>query len=102
MGLGTDSLASNESLNFLRELKTADAMLPDVSRTEILKMATAGGGRALGLPVGSIAPGMGADIIGFRVPQKPTDWTEVPFESNRDQVDFSMVAGESCDKKIDH
>jgi len=93
VALGTDSLASNESLNFLREIKIADAMLPDVSRPEILKMATGGGGQALGLPTGTLAPGMSADLIGFRVPYKPNAWTDVPFDSNRDRVDFSMVAG---------
>jgi aminodeoxyfutalosine deaminase len=93
VALGTDSLASNESLNFLRELKMADAMLPDVSRTEIIHMATEGGGKALGLATGTLAPGMSADLIGFRVPKKPDSWTDVPFEPNRDRVDFSMVAG---------
>lgn len=93
VALGTDSLASNASLNFLREIKIADEMLPDVSRPEILKMATEGGGRVLGLPTGSIAPGMSADLIGFRVHQKPHAWTDVPFESGRERVDFSMVAG---------
>lgn len=93
VGLGTDSLASNESLNFLREIKIADEMLPDVSRPEILKMATDGGGQALDLPAGSITPGMSADLIGFRVRNKPTAWTDVPFDPDRDRVDFSMVAG---------
>jgi aminodeoxyfutalosine deaminase len=93
VALGTDSLASNESLNFLREIKTADEMLPDVSRPEILKMATEGGGRALGLLTGAIAPGMSADLIGFRVQHKPNAWTDIPFEADREQVDFSMVAG---------
>lgn len=93
VGLGTDSLASNESLSFLREIKIADEMLPDVSRPEILKMATEGGGVALGLPTGCIAPGMSADLIGFRVQRKPNAWTDIPFETDREQVDFSMVAG---------
>ena len=93
VALGTDSLASNESLNFLREIKIADAMLPDVSRPEILKMATGGGGQALGLPTGTLVPGMSADLIGFRVPHKPNVWADVPFEPNRERVDFSMVAG---------
>ena len=93
VALGTDSLASNESLNFLRELKAADAMLPDVSRSEILKMATGGGAKALDLPTGTLVPGRSADLIGFRVPQKPNAWTDVPFDPDRDRVDFSMVGG---------
>lgn len=94
VGLGTDSLASNESLNFLREIRLADTMLPDVSRSEILKMATCAGGRALSLQTGTIAPGMSADLIGFRVLEKPGTWVDVPFDPNRNQVDFSMVAGQ--------
>jgi cytosine/adenosine deaminase-related metal-dependent hydrolase len=93
VGLGTDSLASNESLNFLRELRMADEMLHNVSRPEIVKMATEGGGQALSLPIGTLAPGMSADLIGFRVQQKPNAWTDIPFAPDREQVDFSMVAG---------
>ncbi|GJL79026.1 MAG: metal-dependent hydrolase [Nitrospinaceae bacterium] len=93
VGLGSDSLASNESLNFLRELRIADEMLPDVSRSEILKMATAGGASALGLSTGALVPGMSADLIGFRVQENPNAWTDVPFDPGRERVDFSMVAG---------
>ena len=95
VALGTDSLASNESLNFLRELRIADEMLPDVSRPEILRMATFVGGEVLGLQAGSIAPGRSADLIGFRVQDKPGAWSDVPFDPNRNQVDFSMVAGKA-------
>ncbi len=93
VGLGTDSLASNDSLNFLRELRTADEILDDVSRPEILKMATLGGATVLDLPVGGLAPGKAADLIGFRVPEKPKSWSDVPFDPNRNTVDFSMVGG---------
>lgn len=93
VGLGTDSLASNDSLNFLRELRVADEMLTDVSRLEILNMATQGGATVLGLPVGAISPGRPADLIGFRMPQKPNIWSDVPFDPDRKTVDFSMVRG---------
>ena len=91
VGLGTDSLASNDSLNFFHEIKTADSMLANVSRLEILKMATLGGAAVLDLPVGNLAPGRPADVIGFKVQEKPKCWHDVPFES--ESVDFSMVAG---------
>lgn len=93
VGLGTDSLASNDELNFLRELRIADELLKDVSRLEILKMATSGGASALGLPVGTLAPGRPADLIGFLVPEKPKSWSDVPFDPDRNSVDFSMVGG---------
>jgi cytosine/adenosine deaminase-related metal-dependent hydrolase len=94
VGLGTDSLASNDQLNFLKEIKMADEMLPDVSRPEILNMATLGGAEVLGLPVGAISPGRPADLIGLRVLKKNEHWHDVLFDPGRESVDFSMVAGE--------
>ncbi len=93
VALGTDSLASNESLNFLRELRIAEEMLPSVRRGEILEMATRGGGKALDLPVGTLTPSRAADLIGFRVDKMPDSWGDVPFEANRESVDFAMVGG---------
>ena len=94
VALGTDSLASNHSLNFLDELRMADKLLPDVSRKEILAMATSGGAKALGLQSGSLAPGQKADLIGFQVPQSYSGpWWDVPFEAGRREVDFYRVDG---------
>ena len=89
VALGTDSLASSNSLNFLDELRMADKLLPDVSRKEILAMATRGGAEALGLQCGVLAPGKKADLIGFRVSKAYSgSWWDVPFESHRREVDF--------------
>ena len=96
VALGTDSLASNDSLNFLDELRMADKLLPDVNRGEILTMATRSGGEALGLQCGKLACGQQADLIGFRVsPSYSGSWFDVPFESHRHEVDFYMVDGKS-------
>ena len=92
VALGTDSLASNNSLNFLDELRMADKLLPDVSRKEIITMATRGGAEALGLKCGVLAPGKKADLIGFRVSKTYAGpWWDVPFESHRRKVDFYSV-----------
>ena len=94
VALGTDSLASNDSLNFLDELRMADKLLPDVSRKEILTMATRGGAEALGLQCGTLLPGQKADLIGFRVPPFYSGpWWDVPFEPQRREVDFYRVDG---------
>ena len=94
VALGTDSRASNDSLNFLDELRMADELLPDVSRKEILAMATCAGGEALGLQCGKLALGQQADLIGFCVPPSYSgSWSDVPFESHRHEVDFYMVDG---------
>ncbi|MBT3365573.1 MAG: amidohydrolase family protein [Nitrospina sp.] len=94
VALGTDSLASNDSLNFLQELRMADKLLPDVSRKEILTMATLGGAEALGLQCGKLACGQKADLIGFRIsPPYSGSWSDIPFESHRQEVDFYMLDG---------
>ncbi len=93
VGLGTDSLASNASLNFLRELKIAEALLPDVSRWEIIQMATEGGAQALRINAGTIAPGRCADLTGFRIEETPASWADAPFMPERQRADFVMVQG---------
>jgi aminodeoxyfutalosine deaminase len=93
VALGTDSLASNDSLNFLEEIRAADKLLPDVSRKEILTMATRIGGEILHLPCGKIEPGQKADIIGFRIASQSEDWYDLPFDPQRKKVDFYMADG---------
>ena len=93
VGLGTDSLASNESLNFLNEIRAADEMLADVSREELLRMATRGGAEAVGMDCGVIEKGRPADLVGFRVREQFDDWYSVPFESGRSEADFVMMDG---------
>jgi aminodeoxyfutalosine deaminase len=93
VALGTDSLASNESLNFLEEIRMADKLLPDVSRKEILTMATRFGGEILRLPCGKIESGQKADIIGFRIGSQGKDWYSLPFDPQLKKVDFYMADG---------
>jgi aminodeoxyfutalosine deaminase len=93
VALGTDSLASNDSLNFLEEIRMADKLLPDVSRKEILMMATRFGGEILHLPCGKIETGQKADIIGFRIAAQGEDWYDLPFDPQCQNVDFYMADG---------
>ncbi|MBC8282529.1 MAG: amidohydrolase family protein [Nitrospinae bacterium] len=94
VALGTDSMASNDSLNFLEEIRMADKLLPDVSRKEILTMATRYGAEILRFPCGKIEPGQKADLIGFRVHSDCKDWHDLPFKPEIKKVDFYMVKGE--------
>jgi cytosine/adenosine deaminase-related metal-dependent hydrolase len=56
--LGTDSLASNSSLDVLAEARALADRFPSVSARELLQMATWNGARALGRPdLGRIAKG---------------------------------------------
>jgi aminodeoxyfutalosine deaminase len=93
VGLGTDSLASNESLNFLDELRAAENMLADVSQEEILFMATRGGAETVGMDCGVLERGRPADLVGFRVQEMDTNWYGIPFEPERSEVDFVMMNG---------
>ena len=72
VALGTDGAASNNALDMFQELRTAmlvwksaanDAAV--ASATEMLRMATLDGARALGMEeeIGSIEPGKSADLI---------------------------------------
>lgn len=66
VGLGTDSAASNTAVRILREAKLA--AIP-ATAAERIALATQGGARALGLAdaVGTLRPGMRADLAAFAV-----------------------------------
>jgi aminodeoxyfutalosine deaminase len=63
--LGTDSLASNESLSLFAEMRAFQKKFPSVSAEEIFQMATVNPARALRYEnaLGQIRPGFGADLI---------------------------------------
>ena len=63
--LGTDSLASNESLSLFAEMRAFQKEFPSVSAQEILQMATVNPARALRREnaLGQIRPGFEADLI---------------------------------------
>ncbi|MEK6691866.1 MAG: amidohydrolase family protein [Nitrospirota bacterium] len=73
VGLGTDSLASNHSLNMWDEMRSAYKLHRDdgLSSHEIIKMATVNGAKALGLDdkVGTIEVGKKADLIAVKMPE---------------------------------
>jgi cytosine/adenosine deaminase-related metal-dependent hydrolase len=63
--VGTDSLASNDSLSILDELRFVRQAAPDVEPDLILEMGTirAAGGLGLAAEVGSLRPGKLADFV---------------------------------------
>jgi aminodeoxyfutalosine deaminase len=65
LALGTDSLASNESLSLQAEMKTAKRLFPSLPNGEILRMATLHGAQALGMDkeFGSFAPGKRPGVL---------------------------------------
>lgn len=77
VGLGSDSVASNDRMDLLSEARQATLLqsllqrVPDALSAEAaLRLATLGGAEALGLDgeIGSLAVGKRADIIAFPLP----------------------------------
>ncbi len=110
VGLGTDSLASNDSFDMFAEMRAAleagqrraatVGSLP-VTAAQVLGMATLEGARALGwaAQTGSLEPGKSADVIAVHVPgtDGPPATTGLPASLVQSacaaDVRMTMVAG---------
>jgi cytosine/adenosine deaminase-related metal-dependent hydrolase len=90
VGLGSDSLASNDRLDMLAEGR--EAMLQQRSRlhrsdaltsAQAVRLATFGGARALGLEarVGTLEPGKEADLAAFRLGSANLLAVETPWDA---------------------
>lgn len=67
VALGTDSLASGDSLSMLAQMRLFAEGHPDVPEEEIVALATINGARALGLrDVGLLRPGWKAEFVARR------------------------------------
>ncbi|MGQ9671245.1 MAG: amidohydrolase family protein [Desulfosoma sp.] len=68
-GLGTDSRASNEDLNLFREAATVLEAEPSIDPAAVLRMATLGGARALGLAssIGHLGPGASTPFLAVSI-----------------------------------
>jgi cytosine/adenosine deaminase-related metal-dependent hydrolase len=82
VGIGTDSLASNDDLDLFREMREGLGYHPDVRPSEWLCMATLGGARALGLDdrFGFLAPGATSHALYI---EEPTIAIEDPTIATR-------------------
>ena len=91
--LGTDSLASNESLSLFAEMHAFQKEFPSVSAEEIFQMVTVNPARALRYEnaLGQIRPGFGADLIAVPC-TGPTDLFEQIIACDA-PVSWSMVNG---------
>jgi 5-methylthioadenosine/S-adenosylhomocysteine deaminase len=82
VGLGSDSMASNDRMDLLEEARAAvlaqrvRTHRPDaLSAAQALHLLTLGGARALGLDarIGSLEPGKDADLAAFALPDSMPD-----------------------------
>jgi cytosine/adenosine deaminase-related metal-dependent hydrolase len=91
--LGTDSLASNDTLDLFAEMKMLTRTYPQLEAEKILSMATVCGAQALNLSdkLGRTVPGAWADLIAV-----PLNGDVDPYEAvvyAEKPVCFSMIGG---------
>ncbi|HEX5515546.1 MAG TPA: TRZ/ATZ family hydrolase, partial [Gammaproteobacteria bacterium] len=107
VAIGTDSAASNNSLDLLAELRTAAMLAKAVANDAAaipahaaLAMATINGARALGLAdqIGSLEPGKAADVVAVDfggIDSAPIyhPLSQLVYASNRNQISDVWIAG---------
>ncbi len=94
VSVGTDSLASNDSLNMFEEMSLIKKQFPSLSDETIVQMATINGAKALGMEkiTGSLETGKKADIIALKLNGERDIYKSIFFSEGK--IDFSMIAGE--------
>lgn len=100
LALGTDSLASNDSLSLWDELRALQDLFPGVfTPVEALSLATTAGAELLGIAheTGSLKAGKSADFLVVQ----PTEQIDIPTDVARSLIDDSRIlqtyiAGTPC------
>ena len=108
VALGTDNVAANNSYDMVAEMRVAglvashrEGVAQPISSTDLVRMATIDGARALGLDhvTGSLEPGKAADIIaidlrGAGYSETPDYPTLLVYSGSGRDVDHVWVGGE--------
>lgn len=116
VGIGTDSPASNSTIDFFAEMRTGLLVQRSLlgskgffTAEEFLRLATIGGAQALKLDriTGSLEPGKRADIIAVDLShsyQVPTEnpYSAVVHTSNQEDVLLTMVDGRALYERGQH
>lgn len=94
ISLGTDSLASNDTLDLRAEIRQARWTYGDIPQMEWLRMVTTHPARAIGLEgrLGVLRPGALADLVAFPWPEA-SDPAESVIQSREEPILF-MVHGQ--------
>ena len=101
LALGTDSLASNESLSLWGEIRYLQQIAPDTfTACELLAMATLGGARALGIETrtGSLQTGKRGDFLVFSGSGPGPGESPCGALLERGKLEQVYVAGESLSR----
>jgi cytosine/adenosine deaminase-related metal-dependent hydrolase len=95
--LGTDSLASNDSLNLFSEMRTAKKNYPKLAARELLEMVTVRPARALKMErdLGKIASGYLADLIAIPFTGSVDEVYEAIIQ-NRGPIEWMMINGKTA------
>ena len=113
VGLGTDSPASNNTLDMFDEMRiglliqrAAMGFEPYLIARQFVKLGTLDAARALGIDdkVGSLEPGKQADIIAVDISHSHQIPTLYPYSTlvhtaNQENIVFTMVAGQTLYEK---
>jgi aminodeoxyfutalosine deaminase len=91
--LGTDSLASNESLSLFAEMRAFQRSEPAISPERVLEMVTVNSASALGQPntLGRLRPGFRADLIAIPCTEGGELFAEIVTFEN--EINWRMVNG---------
>ncbi len=94
VALGTDSLASNDSLSILEEMKELKRRYKNLSSEAIVKLATINGAKVFDDKIGTLQQGKRADIIGIKLPKGLSKDNLYDFiVENGKEVILNMVEG---------
>jgi aminodeoxyfutalosine deaminase len=93
--IGTDSLASNDTLSVLDELRFLRRLDPSIPGTQLIHMGTLAGARALGLAdeIGSLEPGKRADLAVVLIGRGQTDSPLEAVLAGTDPPSATFVCG---------
>jgi 5-methylthioadenosine/S-adenosylhomocysteine deaminase len=99
IGLGTDSLASNYSLDMFKEIRQLKGNIrSELINERLIELVTLGGARVLGLEneAGSLTPGKKADIIAVKIKRPSKRFSPLNYivsEITSEDVSFTMIDG---------
>lgn len=102
VALGTDSLASNDSLSILDEMKFLYEKHKELMPRDILYMGTVAGAIALRMEnkIGRLEPGFDADITVIKLPEEGASDVYEGILSNDSECTFTVVSGSVCYDKL--